>query len=190
MKNILIAFIIIAASFFHVSIHSPANAGQEARDYIEKFNKEIHDKIIDSIVKDLQNGDYTKAQMKATLAGIILQFVPETTGTAMVEVTMAAMGAGPAAKPVSKVIIKTAKKIEKAMPKRGWSKADIESTVSNPKKTIETKDHRRNKGGDTNNDPATAYFDKDNNYVVINDTTGDVVQISDKNKKDWKSPFD
>ena len=34
-------------------------------------------------------------------------------------------------------------------------------------------------------DPATKYYDKNGDYIVVNDVTGDVVQIKDKNDLGW-----
>ena len=39
------------------------------------------------------------------------------------------------------------------------------------------------------NDPATGYVARDGGYVVRNDRTGQIVQISDKNDPNWKSPW-
>ena len=81
-------------------------------------------------------------------------------------------------------------KIREQMGKRGWTEEDILDTVENPDRTVETKDTRHNPDtGSRNNDPATAYIDSDGNYVVVNDISGDIVQISDKNDADWQSPF-
>lgn len=44
----------------------------------------------------------------------------------------------------------------------------------------------RDPDGTKNDDPATMYFDKDGNYVVRNDRTGDIVQVSNKNDPTWK----
>lgn len=38
-------------------------------------------------------------------------------------------------------------------------------------------------------DPATAYIDAAGNYVVRNDVTGDIVQVSDRFDPNWISPF-
>ncbi|MHC8304902.1 colicin E5-related ribonuclease [Pseudomonas sp. PB3P13] len=40
------------------------------------------------------------------------------------------------------------------------------------------------------NDPATGYVAKDGSYVVRNDRTGAIVQVSDKNDKNWVAPWD
>ena len=51
-------------------------------------------------------------------------------------------------------------------------------------------DRRWNPATGTSNDiPAQGYMDADGNYVVINED-GDVVQVSDKNIRDWKKPWD
>lgn len=73
--------------------------------------------------------------------------------------------------------------------KRGWSKKDIDDAINSPDKTVPTKDIRNNpETGQRNNDPATAYY-RGNDYVVRNDNTGQIVQISNKAATDWKVPF-
>ena len=74
-------------------------------------------------------------------------------------------------------------KIGRDMRKRGWAENDIQNAVSNPRKTAKAVDMR---GGA--NDPATAYFIDDNHYVVVNDNTGEIVQVANKNDPDWKIP--
>jgi hypothetical protein len=39
------------------------------------------------------------------------------------------------------------------------------------------------------NDPATAFINQKGHYVVRNDVTGDVVQVSNKFDINWVSPF-
>jgi hypothetical protein len=39
------------------------------------------------------------------------------------------------------------------------------------------------------NDDATAYYDKNGNYVVRNDRTGEIIQVSDRNDPNWVDPF-
>jgi hypothetical protein len=82
-------------------------------------------------------------------------------------------------------------KIQKQIIKRGWTEDQVNELVKNPKKTKATVDKRYmpdNSG--TRNDPATAYFDDDGNYVVVNDTDNTIVQISDKLDPDWIIPDD
>ncbi len=81
-------------------------------------------------------------------------------------------------------------KIEQQMEERGWTKEDVENTIDHPDRTVETQDTRWNPDGTRNNDPATAYINEDGSYVVRNDRTGDIVQISDRTDPGWKSPFD
>ena len=40
------------------------------------------------------------------------------------------------------------------------------------------------------NDPATAFIRSDSSYVVRNDRTGEVVQISDRTDPNWIAPWD
>ncbi len=86
-------------------------------------------------------------------------------------------------------VISIGAKIEKQLRKRGWTQEEVETTVSRPYRTVKTRDTRHLPNGTRMNDPATAYVNKDGSYVVRNDRTGDIVQISDKGKPGWKSPF-
>jgi WXG100 family type VII secretion target len=80
-------------------------------------------------------------------------------------------------------------KIEKQMVKRGWTPESIDDTIEHPDRIVETRDTRFNLDGTRNDDPATAYINSDGSYVVRNDRTGDIVQVSDRNDPDWKPPF-
>ncbi|WP_287881320.1 colicin E5-related ribonuclease, partial [Aquitalea sp.] len=81
-------------------------------------------------------------------------------------------------------------KIAKQMAGRGWTEAEINSTISNPAKTVITKDTRFDPVAGTRlNDPATGYIANDGSYVVRNDRTGQIVQVSDKNDPTWKAPW-
>lgn len=87
--------------------------------------------------------------------------------------------------------IKLGSKITKQMPNRGWSKEDVVNTITKPSKKVKWKDVRWNpETGKKNNEPATAFYNKDGSYVVKNDITGDIVQVSNKTKADWKVPWD
>ena len=81
-------------------------------------------------------------------------------------------------------------KIEKQMSRRGWDKDSIVSTIDNPGRTVPTRDTRWKSDGTRRDDPATAYIRDDGQYVVRNDNDGTIVQLSDRNKEDWKSPFE
>ncbi|WP_338123997.1 colicin E5-related ribonuclease [Vibrio neptunius] len=82
------------------------------------------------------------------------------------------------------------KKIEKQMGKRGWDKDSVNSTIESPHKTVSTRDTRWNSDGTRRDEPATAYIREDGHYVVRNDNDGTIVQISNLNKADWRSPFE
>jgi filamentous hemagglutinin len=87
------------------------------------------------------------------------------------------------------VTTKIAPKIGKQMGKRGWTPDLIDETIQNPARKVSTTDTRWKPDGTKMNDPATAYIDKNGNYVVRNNETGDIVQVSDRNDPNWKSPF-
>ena len=89
-----------------------------------------------------------------------------------------------------KITTKFEKKIEKQMGNRGWDKDSVNETISNPHKTVQTKDTRWNSDGTRRDESATAYIREDGHYVVRNDVDGTVVQISNRNKSDWQSPFE
>ncbi len=80
-------------------------------------------------------------------------------------------------------------KIEKQMAKSGWTKDTVEQTIVNPHRTVQTRDTRHLPGSGRMDDTATAYINKDGSYVVRNDRTGDIVQVSDRTDPNWKSPF-
>jgi hypothetical protein len=77
--------------------------------------------------------------------------------------------------------------LNQEMVERGWSKQDIEQLMANGPTGVSrdlrsppnTFDHV------ARNDPATVYGQAPNNYVVINDRTGEVVQIADKRNPNW-----
>ncbi len=57
-------------------------------------------------------------------------------------------------------------------------------------RTVATRDVRHIPGGTRLDEPATAYYHPDGGYVVINDRTGAVVQVSNRNKRLWRAPWD
>jgi hypothetical protein len=80
-------------------------------------------------------------------------------------------------------------KIEKQLAKRGWTKELANETVERPARTVPTRDIRRS-GGGRMDDPATAYYSKRGGYVVRNDRTGDIVQVSNRNDPGWRAQWD
>ncbi len=81
-------------------------------------------------------------------------------------------------------------KIERQMWNRGWSRSSIMDTIRHPSRVVSTRDTRHLPGGRRMNDPATAYYSRGGGYVVRNERTGDVVQISNRNNPNWKAPWD
>ena len=81
-------------------------------------------------------------------------------------------------------------KIEGQLAGRGWSRSAVDDAIRNPTRTVATRDTRHLPGGARNNDSATAYYSRDGGYVVRNDRTGDVVQISNRNDPNWRAPWD
>lgn len=77
----------------------------------------------------------------------------------------------------SKLVI--SQKIAGQMPRRGWAKADIDATITNPALIRQGGINR------ATNNSATYYYRPDGHYVVIDDVTGEVVQISNLNDPNW-----
>ena len=77
------------------------------------------------------------------------------------------------------------------MEQRGWNDALITETIRSPHRSAPTRDtrYKTDVPGQRHNDPATAYIRTDGSYVVRNDITGDIVQVSNRNDPDWQSPF-
>lgn len=83
-----------------------------------------------------------------------------------------------------------ASKIESQLAKRGWTKGLVDSTIENPVRTVATQDTRFLPNSGRMNDPATAYYSDRGRYVVRNNRTGDIVQVSDRTDPGWKAPWD
>lgn len=85
---------------------------------------------------------------------------------------------------------KVDKKITKQMTARGWDRKRIEATIKKPSRTVPTRDTRHMSNGKRRNDPATAFYNREGGYVVRNNRTGDIVQVSNMNKAGWRAPWD
>ncbi len=80
-------------------------------------------------------------------------------------------------------------KVEGQLGKRGWTKADVDDALQNPSRTVETRDIRYvPDGGGRLDEPATGYYSQRGGYVVRNDRTGEIIQVSNRNKPGWKGP--
>ncbi|WP_084069110.1 colicin E5-related ribonuclease [Paraburkholderia heleia] len=77
-------------------------------------------------------------------------------------------------------------KIGKQLPERGWTEQDVQNAINNgPTGTaFDKRSASKTPDGLPRNDTATVYGSKDG-YVVVNDRTGEVVQISDKTDPRW-----
>ena len=63
--------------------------------------------------------------------------------------------------------------------RRGWSTDAVDETVNSPFAT-------RRAANKANGNPATAYFNQDGSYVIRDDVTGILVQLSDRtNCQNW-----
>ena len=71
--------------------------------------------------------------------------------------------------------------IVRDLDQRGWTVDGIESVVGNPVEKHPVWDLTS-----VTPQPATAYAVSNNTYVVVNDMTGKILQISDRNNEEWK----
>jgi filamentous hemagglutinin len=65
----------------------------------------------------------------------------------------------------------------------------VQSTIDDPEATVATRDTRHLPGGGRMDDPATGYLSKRGGYVIRNDRTGDIVQVSDRTDPNWMAPW-
>lgn len=81
-------------------------------------------------------------------------------------------------------------KIEAQMGQRGWTRQAIEDLIARPDRTVPTRHSRFDQTqGKRLDDPAMGYAARDGSYVVRNERTGAVVQVSDKREPGWKAPW-
>lgn len=74
---------------------------------------------------------------------------------------------------------KSAQKLNNEMEKRGWTKDTVKDTVNNPHTT-------RKSTNKANGNSATVYYKENGAYVVVDDVTKEVVQVSDNiNPSAW-----
>ncbi|OLQ22440.1 hypothetical protein AJQ09_11525 [Listeria seeligeri] len=74
--------------------------------------------------------------------------------------------------------VKSTKKVNNQMKKRGWSEESVKDVVDYPHSTRKSVNKATGNG-------ATVFYDKDGSYVIIDDKTKEIVQISDKFDKNW-----
>ncbi|MFB6373342.1 MAG: colicin E5-related ribonuclease, partial [Bradymonadaceae bacterium] len=76
-------------------------------------------------------------------------------------------------------------KTQTQLDERGWSPEDVSDVIAEPTRVYDTRDWR---GDDM--EPAIAYVREDGDYVVRNERTGYLVQISDRDDPDWLATWD
>jgi len=85
-------------------------------------------------------------------------------------------------------------KIGKQMRKRGWTKEDIDGVLIGHKRRFKTTVERwqRIDGKDVRvkEGEATVFFKANNEYVVVSNDTGEIIQLSDKFNAGWKPSWD
>lgn len=81
-------------------------------------------------------------------------------------------------------------KVAGQLANRGWTQRLVQSTIDDPASTVATRDIRHLPGGGRMDDPATGYVSRRGGYVVRNDRTGDIVQVSNRAKPGWRAPWD
>ena len=64
------------------------------------------------------------------------------------------------------------------MERRGWTMNSVESLIMSPYTT-------RSSINRATGNSATAYFDEYGNYVIVDDLTNEIVQVSDRNDPNW-----
>jgi hypothetical protein len=155
-------------------------------------------------IDDFQNGRWGWGLFNSALAisDVFLIKSIATAGAKLLVKVGTEEGAEIAAKEASEVAAKEAEeqasklpvsygeKIEQQIPERGWTKESVEETINNPAKKAITRDTRHLPEGGQMDDPATAFINSDGTYVVRNDVTGDIVQVSNRNDPGWKIPTD
>ncbi|MBN8937989.1 MAG: hypothetical protein J0H01_00800 [Rhizobiales bacterium] len=81
-------------------------------------------------------------------------------------------------------------KIEAQMGQRGWTRQAIEDLIARPDRTVPVRHSRFDEiQGKRLDEPAMGYAAWDGSYVVRNERTGAVVQVSDKRQPGWKAPW-
>jgi hypothetical protein len=88
-----------------------------------------------------------------------------------------AAGIGEGVTGESSEIIDIPSKIINQMDGRGWTLDSIDETL--------TSDITRAATNKATGGSATAYFNSDGSYVVVDDATGQIIQISDRNDPNW-----
>jgi len=112
--------------------------------------------------------------------GVLQPAVPLISITAGIGVAGSAGSLGAATEARAVTLIYDAK-ITGQMAPRGWTQQSISQTVNGPSATYAVWDYTSG-----TKQPATAYAQAGGGYVVVNDVTNRIVQVSDLNRANWK----
>ena len=85
--------------------------------------------------------------------------------------------------------IRVGAKVRAQLARRGWTEAIVRQTILYPARRAPTQDTRFLGHGLRENSPATVFYRGDGHYVVRNDVTGDIVQVSNTRDPNWIDPF-
>jgi hypothetical protein len=74
---------------------------------------------------------------------------------------------------------KSLQKLSRQMKERGWTEQSVRDLVDNHYTT------RKSTNVTNNNPPATVFYREDGHHVIVDDITGEVVQVSDRTDPKW-----
>jgi hypothetical protein len=66
----------------------------------------------------------------------------------------------------------------------------VDGFIDDPASTGEATDKQAGNDGKPRNEPATVYVDKDGNYVVVNNKTGEIIQVGTRDEPRDKPPHE
>ena len=69
-------------------------------------------------------------------------------------------------------------KIKRQLARRGWTERKVQSTINNPAHTSSALNR-------ANGSSAAAYFDRNGAYVVRDNITGEIIQVSNRLDPNW-----
>ena len=122
--------------------------------------------------------------MQLAFAGVVVAFADVTgighdAGKFMESIQDASKGRGKGDSIVFGSDTKSVTKLNNQMVKRGWSETTVRDTVSKPYTT-------RVSTNKATGNPATVYYNQSGGYVIIDDVTDVIVQVSDNiNPSTW-----
>ena len=137
---------------------------------------------------DYQNGHRFYGLIEMLLSVIMIVTGVITLESGVVESSVSSRNDSRAPMPESRGIddlsfggfTKDAGKLSREMGRRGWTESDVYSVYNNPFCTRPSVNRINNV-----NNPATAYYNEAGDYIVVDDITLEVIQVSDRNDPYW-----